>query len=200
MPVGCYVSAVSEPLVPETNSCTGSLIICSVACGEYFPFIIQDLCGSVDEWVPILLSTLLLAVFAEILPQWLIPRHAISWGYYCWPLIWGCMWLTAIISFPLAWILDNLGKDRKDLLDVFTNKQLGLVIKCHEQSEKRGGDLSSDATRFILGTLPNSCSYCPINQCLQIKHLQSVTFRSNYLELKLFPNLFIWERADTLFP
>ena len=131
----------------------GSLIICSVACGEYFPFIIQDLCGSVEEWVPILLSTLLLAVFAEIFPQWLIPRHAVSWGYYCWPLIWGCMWLTAIITFPLAWLLDNLGKNRKDALDVFTNEQLGLIVKYHERSEKRGGDLSVDATRIILGWL-----------------------------------------------
>lgn len=127
------------------------MIICSVAFSEYFPFVIQDLCGSVEEWVPVLLSTVLLAIFAEIFPQWLIPRHAVSWGYYCWPLIWGCMWLTSIISYPLAWLLDNLGAGRRDVLDVFTNEQLCVIIKYHEQSEKRGGDLSSDATRIILG-------------------------------------------------
>lgn len=106
-----------------------------------------------EEWVPVVISTLLIAIFAEILPQWLIPRHAVSWGYYCWPLIWGCMWLTAIVSFPLAWLLDNLGAGRKEVLDVFTNEQLGVIIKYHERSERRGGNLSPDATRIILGML-----------------------------------------------
>ena len=139
-------------LYPEANLVLGSMIMCSVACSEYFPFVIQDLCGPVEDWVPVLLSTLLLAVFAEIFPQWLIPRHAISWGYYCRPIIWGCMWITAIVSFPLAWLLDSLRAGRRDVLDVFTNKQLGAMIKYHERSERRGGELSSDGARIILGT------------------------------------------------
>lgn len=105
------------------------------------------------KWVPVLISTLLLAVCAEIIPQWLIPRHAVSWGYYCSPLIWGCMWLTAIISYPLAWVLDNLGVGHRDELGVFTNEQLAIIVKHHDQTENRGGELSPDATRIILGVL-----------------------------------------------
>jgi len=136
------------------SNISGSLIICSVACGETFPFILSTLYHGNQIWVPILMSTGLIAIFAEILPQYFIPRQAISWGFYCWPLIWGCMGLTAIISWPLSWLLDLLtSKTRKDEYGVFCNDDLGTLIKYHERSEKNGGKLGQDAGRIILGAL-----------------------------------------------
>lgn len=133
----------------------GSLIICSVACTEYFPFVINDLIGVTGKWVPIIVSTALIAVFAEIIPQWLIPQNAVSWGYYFSTLIWACMWITAVVSYPLAWILDGLAWRHRDELGTFNNRQLGLIIKHHDHSEKKGGELSSEATRIMLGVLSN---------------------------------------------
>ncbi|PMD14377.1 hypothetical protein NA56DRAFT_376347 [Hyaloscypha hepaticicola] len=131
-----------------------SLIICTVACSETLPFIISTLYYGDEIWIPILVSTGLIAIFAEILPQYFIPRQAISWGYYCWPLIWGCMLLTAIISWPLAWLLDLLScKSQKDEYGVFNNDDLGCLIKYHERSEKNGGKLGRDASRIMLGAL-----------------------------------------------
>jgi len=129
----------------------GSLIICSVACGESFPFVIQTLYNG-PIWVPIVVSTLLLAIFAEIIPQYYIPRQAITWGYYCWPIIWGCMVLTAIISWPISWLMDRI-TSRKDNYGIFTNDQLGALIKYHERSMKRGGQLGPDTSRIVVGAL-----------------------------------------------
>jgi len=60
-----------------------------------------------------------------------------------------------MISYPIAWLLDGLGARRKDELGVFTNEQLAVIIKQHEKSERRGGDLSSDASRIIVSVLNN---------------------------------------------
>ena len=132
----------------------GSLIISTVLCGETFPFVISTLYHGSQIWVPILISTGLIAIFAEILPQYFIPRKAISWGYYCWPLIWGCMFLTAVVSWPLAWLLDRFScKSQKDEYGIFHNDDLGTLIKHHERSEKNGGKLGQDACRVMLGAL-----------------------------------------------
>ncbi|KAE9372393.1 hypothetical protein N431DRAFT_408613 [Stipitochalara longipes BDJ] len=131
-----------------------SLIICAVLCGEIFPFVISTLYHGNQIWVPILISTGLLAICAEILPQYFIPRQAISWGYYCWPLIWGCMFITAVISWPLAWLLDYLScKSQKDEYGVFSNHDLGNLVRYHERSEKNGGKLGQDASRIMIGAL-----------------------------------------------
>ena len=108
--------------------------------------------------MPIVVSTLAVAIFAEILPQYLIPRHAITWGSFCWPFIWGCMWLTCIISFPLAWLLDTYSGSRNEN-GIFTSQEIASLLKYHERSEKHGGMLGQDALRVMLGALTlDSCS------------------------------------------
>lgn len=51
-------------ILPYSNI-SGSLIICSVACGETFPFIISTLYHGNQIWVPVLMSTGLIAIFTE---------------------------------------------------------------------------------------------------------------------------------------
>jgi metal transporter CNNM len=64
------------------------------------------------------------------------------------------MFLTAIISWPLAWLLDQFScKSQKDEYLIFNNNDLGTLIKHHERSEKNGGKLGQDASRIMLGAL-----------------------------------------------
>jgi metal transporter CNNM len=137
-----------------THSLTflGSLILCSVAASQTFPVIIQSVWHGPQFWVPILISTVTMTIFVEIIPQYLIPQQAIAWGYYCWLVIWGCMWFTCIITFPMGWLLDKL-QTKKDRVGIFTNDELQAVIQYHEQSEKRGGKLGQDAARIMRGAL-----------------------------------------------
>jgi metal transporter CNNM len=128
------------------------LIISSVACGESLPFVIQSLWHGSQQWAPIILSTFSMALFAEILPQYAIPRQPIAWGYYCSPLVWSCMWLTAIVSYPLAWLLDTVA-GRKYGHGLFNNDEMAGVIKYHRLSEQNGGTLGPDAARVMLGAL-----------------------------------------------
>ena len=64
------------------------------------------------------------------------------------------MVISAIISWPLAWLLDLLScKSQKDEYGVFSNHDLGTLVKHHERSEKNGGKLGQDASRIMLGAL-----------------------------------------------
>ncbi|EKD15663.1 hypothetical protein MBM_06291 [Drepanopeziza brunnea f. sp. 'multigermtubi' MB_m1] len=129
-----------------------SLVLVSVACSQTFPFVIQSIYHGSQAWVPILISTLTMAIFVEILPQYIIPKQAVAWGYHCWLIIWGCMWATCVVTWPLAWLLDSI-YTKRDKFGVFKNKELGAVIKYHEASAKNGGKLGKDATRIMLGAL-----------------------------------------------
>lgn len=93
-----------------------------------------------------------MTIFVEIIPQYLIPQQAIAWGYYCWPVIWGCMWTTCLVTYPLGWLLDK-SRTKKDRVGIFTNDELQAIIQYHEQSEKRGGRLGQDTARIMLGAL-----------------------------------------------
>jgi metal transporter CNNM len=126
------------------------MIICSVACAESIPIIIEMLFGT--GWLPIVVSTIAIVIFAELLPQYLIPRRAIISGYYCWPFIWGCMWLTSIISWPLSYLLDTICGPQTDR-GIYTLEQLEILIKFHERAEKHGGLLGPDASRVMRSAL-----------------------------------------------
>ena len=93
-----------------------------------------------------------MALFAEILPQYTIPRQAITWGYYCSPLVWSCMWLTGIVSYPLARLLDTIAGHNGGH-GLFTNEEMAGIIKYHELTANKGGGIGSDAARVMLGAL-----------------------------------------------
>lgn len=62
------------------------------------------------------------------------------------------MWITCILSWPLAKILERCSGGR-DETSVFSNDELAGLIKYHERSEKHGGSLGQDSARVILGAL-----------------------------------------------
>ncbi|EPQ66500.1 Bgt-4257 [Blumeria graminis f. sp. tritici] len=111
-----------------------SLIICTVACSECMPIILQAIFPG-PSWAMVLVSTTLVTIFVEIIPRCLLPRRFLRCGYQLWPIIWTCMLVTAI---------DRI---------IFTNSELESIINYHDRSEKNGGRLGRDASRIMLGAL-----------------------------------------------
>jgi metal transporter CNNM len=62
------------------------------------------------------------------------------------------MWLTCPISWPIAWILDKVAGPQEER-GIFTHKQLDILVKFHERSEKNGGLIGPDAGRIMRGAL-----------------------------------------------
>ncbi|RKF53561.1 DUF21 domain-containing protein [Erysiphe neolycopersici] len=128
-----------------------SLIICTVACSEYFPFVIQNLFLG-PPWIAILISTICITLFVELIPQFFIPARPLTWSYYCRPMIWTCMWVTAIVSWPISLFLSHISLKTNDR-SVFSNDELKAFIKYHEKSEKKGGELGREASQVMIGAL-----------------------------------------------
>ncbi|POS88398.1 hypothetical protein EPUL_000045, partial [Erysiphe pulchra] len=139
-----------------------SLIICTVACSEYFPFVIQNLFLG-PPWIAILISTICITIFVELIPQFFIPARPLTWGYYCRPMIWTCMWVTAVVSWPISLFLSHISLTTNDR-SVFSNHELKAFIKYHEKSEKKGGGLSREASQIMIGAL--NLDNCVIGESL----------------------------------
>ncbi|RDW63824.1 hypothetical protein BP5796_10326 [Coleophoma crateriformis] len=144
--------------ISANSPCTlGSLILCSVACSESLPLVIEKIFGEV-KWLALVISMLSIGLFAEIIPQYLIPRSALSWAYHCRWAIWGCMWITSPISWTLAWVLGHCYGPAAEYT-ILNNAALAVLIRYHTKNAKRGGELNSNAARIIVGALElNSCS------------------------------------------
>ena len=62
------------------------------------------------------------------------------------------MWFTAIISYPLARLLDKIA-GRSNGNGMFTREEMAAVIKHHDISDNSNGTISPDAARIMLGAL-----------------------------------------------
>ena len=123
-----------------------------MVCGESLPIIVERLHGWTAEWQPIIVSTLLMLFLAELLPQYMIPKHAMQSVYYCRYCIWGAMLLTSPVSYSIAWLLDYFAGNNEKW-PVFNIEQLKYLLWYHERSQKKGGMLSEDTIRIAVGAL-----------------------------------------------
>ena len=96
-----------------------------------------------------IVSTSLIVVFGEIIPQALFSRHALVMGARTVWLVRVFIFLMYPIAYPLSWMLDQvLGEE---LGTIWSKKEIGEFIKFHEESEESGID--EDEKRILLGAL-----------------------------------------------
>lgn len=98
------------------------------------------------------LSTFLIVLFGEILPQAFFARHALRYGPKFVPIVKVVMFMVWPISYPIAWILEKTVGAEKET--VWSKSELEEIIKDHEDSEL--SDLDSDEQKIILGALEYS--------------------------------------------
>lgn len=96
-----------------------------------------------------IISTGLIVIFGEIIPQAIFSRHALAMGAHTVWLVRVFIFLLYPIAFPIAWMLDKvLGEE---LGTIWSKKEIGEFIKFHEESEESGID--EDEERILLGAL-----------------------------------------------
>ena len=96
-----------------------------------------------------IISTGLIVVFGEIIPQAVFARHALQLGA-------NSVWLVRIfifvmypIAFPLAWTLNKFLGD--ELATIWNKKEIEEIIKYHEDAEE--SEIDADEERILLGAL-----------------------------------------------
>lgn len=100
-------------------------------------------------WVAGIISTLLIVVFGEIIPQALFVRHALAFCAWLSPVVYAMIIATYPIAKPLQFLLDVLlGHETTPL---HTRHELGLILGEHEASDE--SELDQNELDIMRGAL-----------------------------------------------
>ncbi|THU76410.1 DUF21-domain-containing protein [Dendrothele bispora CBS 962.96] len=126
-----------------------TLLLANMIVNESLPVIFDEILGGGTQSVVI--STALIVIFAEIIPQSLFTRHGLYLGAKG-------VWITrflililGIVSWPVAKFLDwSLGSNHGI---IYRRVELKELIAMHSSAGRHGGDLKTDTVTIIGATL-----------------------------------------------
>lgn len=134
------------PLRRNAHLTLAAILLTNVAAASMTPLVIDSRLNGV---LAVIISTLMLTVFAEIMPQALFVRNAIT---VCGRLHWllkGMIFVTYPIARPIQLLLDKIFGTAKQ--NLHTRHELGLLI--NEHLGKKESELDEDEVEIIKGAL-----------------------------------------------
>lgn len=134
------------PLRKESHLTLASILLTNIAAVSATSLVLDQ---RLNGWVAGLLSTLLIVVFGEVLPQALFMKNALFWSSLFAPLLKGMIFVTYIVSKPLQILLDNLFPFERAKLQ--SRRELGLLITEHQADAS--SELDNDEIEIMRGAL-----------------------------------------------
>ncbi|KAF9388508.1 hypothetical protein BGX21_000291, partial [Mortierella sp. AD011] len=124
-----------------------TLLLGNVIVNETLPVVLDsELGGGI---VAILISTLLIVVFGEIIPQAVCARYGLAIGAYCAKPMLLLMYIMSPIAYPIAWLLDSwLGVHHGT---TYRRTELKTLVSLHQVDGI--GELSDDEVTIIASVL-----------------------------------------------
>ncbi|KAI5287497.1 hypothetical protein KEM54_005953 [Ascosphaera aggregata] len=127
-----------------------TLLLGNVIVNETLPIILDRSLGG--GWVAVLVSTGLVVVFGEILPQAICVNYGLTIGAFMSPFVFGVMLLFSPIGYPVAWLLSRaLGPGESNSL--YTHPELKTLLRLHEFSPEKDIDLDPDEVEIMSSVL-----------------------------------------------
>ncbi|CAO3597310.1 unnamed protein product [Absidia cylindrospora] len=121
-----------------------TLLLSNVVVNETLPILLDSLFGG--GWQAILLSTVLIVIFGEVIPQSVCVRYGLSIGARCSKLVLVLMYVMWPLGYPIALLLDYfLGKSHGT---VYKKAGLKTLVSLH-QSENAIDGLTEDEVHII---------------------------------------------------
>lgn len=104
-----------------------TLLLCNAGAMETLPIFLDKMLTPVEA---VIISVSLVLIFGEIIPQALCtgPKQ-LAIAYWCCPIVYGLMWLTILVSWPIGWLLDKLLGEHK--FQRYDNDQLKKLVMLH---------------------------------------------------------------------
>ena len=154
-------AAQVEPIRKKGHLLLCTLLICNMLANETVPILLDDLLlgygggegeegeGSKNSVLAVILSTILIVLFAEIIPQAVCSRYALALGAKCAFLVRILMIIVWPVAFPISWLLTKiLGKHEGT---IYRRNELKQLVSLHGPAEF--GELSMDEVRMISSIL-----------------------------------------------
>ncbi|MED6122171.1 hypothetical protein PIB30_037338 [Stylosanthes scabra] len=141
----------AERILPIVKN--GHFVLCSLLLGkslamEALPIFMDSI---MPPWLTIPISTPLVTLFAEIVPQAVYSRYGLTLGAQMAPFVQLLLLIFFPISYPASKILDwALGKEHSVLL---RRSELKTFVDLHANMAGKGGDLSRHEASIITGAM-----------------------------------------------
>ena len=134
------------PIRKRGNLLLCTLLLGNVAVNSAMAIFLGDMATGI---IAGLISTGLIVIFGEIIPQAVFSRNALKLGYQTAWLVKLFIFIFYPIAYPLSWLLDKvLGAE---LSTVWNKREIEEIIKHHEDAEE--SEIDEDEERIMLGAL-----------------------------------------------
>jgi CBS domain containing-hemolysin-like protein len=134
------------PLRQRTHLTLASILLTNVAAVSATSLVLNQ---RLNSWVAGLLSTLLIVIFGEVMPQALFLKNPLAWSSAFAPLLKLMVAITYVVSRPLQLLLDKLFPRERAKLQ--SRHELGLLITEHLTDES--SELDEDEIEIMRGAL-----------------------------------------------
>lgn len=134
------------PLRRNTHLTLASILLTNVAAVSATSLVLDQ---RFNGWIAGLISTLLIVILGEIIPQALFAKNPLAWSSLFAPLLKGMTFVTFIVSKPLQLLLDQLFPRQRARLQ--SRQELGLLITEHLSDES--SELDEDEVEIMRGAL-----------------------------------------------
>lgn len=138
-----------EPIRRNGHLLLVTLLLANMIVNETLPVISDPVLGG---GVPsVVVSTVLIVIFSEIIPQSLCTRHGLAIGAHMAWFVHILIWGLGIVSWPVAKLLEfTLGPHHGIM---YRRAELKELIAMHATTGELGGDLTKDTVTIIGATL-----------------------------------------------
>jgi CBS domain containing-hemolysin-like protein len=134
------------PLRQHTHLTLASILLTNIAAVSATSLVLDQ---RLNGWAAGLISTLLIVVFGEVMPQALFAKNSLAWSSLFAPLLKAMIVITYVISKPLQLLLDKLFPRTRAKLQ--SRHELGLLITEHLSDES--SELDEDEVEIMRGAL-----------------------------------------------
>jgi CBS domain containing-hemolysin-like protein len=134
------------PLRERTHLTLAAILLTNVAAVSATSLVLER---RLNGWLAGLISTLLIVIFGEIMPQALFSKNALGWTNAFAPLLRVMIAVTYIVSKPLQVLLDKLFPRQRARLQ--SRQELGLLVNEHLVSE--ASELDDNEIEIMRGAL-----------------------------------------------
>lgn len=134
------------PLREHTHLTLASILLTNIAAVSACSLVLDQ---RLDGWLAGLISTLLIVIFGEVMPQALFSKNALAWSSLFAPLLKVMIIVTYVISKPLQLLLDRLFPHRRAKLQ--SREELGLLV--NEHLADKNSELDDDEIEIMRGAL-----------------------------------------------